>query len=166
MMRIFRISSTLCAILLITCSTALARPVPPLEGLEALRKVLAGITDFSADMTQEKKLSVMKRTLKMSGTVRFRKPDQFYMALNPPHATRMVLNDAVIEQANDRQEGHTRVVLPPEQGLKQWFSKLSVPVTSLPADFDISADLTNSLYTLKIAPVSYTHLTLPTIYSV
>jgi outer membrane lipoprotein carrier protein len=35
--------------------------------------------------------------------------------------------------------------------LKQWFSKLAAPVTSLPNGVAIQADLTNSVYTLTIA---------------
>ena len=35
-----------------------ARQIPPLEGLEALRKGFAGIADFSADITQEKILEL------------------------------------------------------------------------------------------------------------
>lgn len=133
-------------------SSAHARSIPPLEGLEALRKGFAGISDFTAEISQEKRLSVMKRSMVMSGTVRFRKPDQFFMSINPPYASRTVLKDSVIEQAGGPGSPRNRIILPPEQGLKRWFSKLAAPVTTLPEGVTIQADLSNSLYTLVIIP--------------
>lgn len=133
-------------------SSADARPIPPLEGLEALRKGFAGMSDFTADITQEKRLSLMKRNMTMTGTVRFRKPDQFFMAINPPYNSRMVLKDSVIELAGGPDGKRNKIILPPEQGLGRWFSKLTSPLTTLPDGVAIQADLSNSLYTLNIAP--------------
>jgi len=132
--------------------SAQAKSIPPLEGLEALRKGFSGISDFTAEITQEKRLKLMKRTMVMTGTVRFRKPDMFFMEINPPYATRLLLRDTVIEQSSGREGEKNRIILPPDQGLKQWFSKLASPVTTLPEGVVIQADLTNGLYTLGIAP--------------
>lgn len=132
--------------------SAHARSIPPMEGLEALRKGFSGISDFTAEITQEKRLKLMKRTLVMTGTVRFRKPDLFFMEINPPYAARMTLRDTVIEQASGREGEKNRIILPPDQGLKQWFSKLATPVTSLPEGVVMQADLTNGMYTLGITP--------------
>ncbi|MBK5275223.1 MAG: outer membrane lipoprotein carrier protein LolA [Desulfuromonadales bacterium] len=132
--------------------SAQARSIPAVEGLEALRKGFAGISDFSAEITQEKRLKLMKRSLVMTGTVRFRKPDQFIMEINPPYASRMTLRDTVMEQTSGRDGEKNRIVLPPEQGLKQWFSKLTSPVTAQPEGVAIQADLTNGIYTLGITP--------------
>ncbi len=129
-----------------------ARSIPPLEGLETLRKGFAGITDFTAEITQEKRFSLMKRTLVSSGTVRFRKPDTFYMEVNAPYASKMLLRDSSIEQVSGQSGEKNRMVLPPEQGLKRWFSKLTAPVTTVPEGLTIQADLTNGVYTLAIAP--------------
>ena len=131
---------------------AAARSIPPLDGLEALRKGFSGISDFTADITQEKRLSLMKRNMTMTGKVRFRKPDQFFMSINPPYTSRMVLKDSVIELAGGPEGKHNKIVLPPEQGLGRWFSKLAAPVTSLPDGVAILADISNSLYTLTITP--------------
>lgn len=139
-------------LLVCAVSSVNARPIPPLEGLEALRKGFSGISDFSAEITQEKRLSLMKRNMNMNGTVRFRKPDQFFMAINPPYSSRMVLKDSTIEIAGGPEGKRNRIVLPPEQGLGRWFSKLVAPVTSLPEGVSIQADLSNSLYTLTITP--------------
>jgi len=129
-----------------------ARPVAPLEGLEALRKGFAGINDFTAEISQEKRLSLMKRSMVMTGTVRFRKPDLFFMELNPPFSSRMLLRDSVVEQTGAKGGEHSRIVLPPEQGLKRWLSKLVGPVASLPEGVAMQADLSGGLYTLTITP--------------
>jgi outer membrane lipoprotein carrier protein len=145
------VSAAICLVSVLSVS-ALARSVSPLEGLEALRKGFSGINDFTAEITQEKRLKLMKRSMVMTGTVRFRKPDQFIMEINPPYASRMLLRDTVIEQVSGREGEKNRMMLPPEQGLKQWFSKLLAPVTTLPEGVAIQADLTNGLYTLGISP--------------
>lgn len=139
--------------LLLNNSPCHARTISPVEGLEALRRGFAGISDFTADITQEKRLSLMKRTMLMSGSVRFKKPDLFFMEINPPFSSRMLLRDNIIEQAADREKIPMRIALPPEQGLKQWFSKLASPVTPLPDGVAVQADLTNSVYTLTITPL-------------
>lgn len=139
--------------IILLCSVSLghARPIAPLDGLEALRKAFAGITDFTAEITQEKRLSLMKRTMTMTGTVRFRKPDLFYLEISSPYASRMVLRDNTLEQVmagGDR----NRMVLPPEQGLKRWFSKIAVPITSVPEGMKVQADVSGPVYTVTIAP--------------
>ncbi len=136
----------------LSAGPAAGRPISAVEGLEVLRKGFAGTADFSAEITQEKRLKLMKRSLVMTGTVRFRKPDLFFMELNPPYASRMVLRDAVMEQAGGRGGERTRIVLSPEQGLKQWFTRLTAPVTKQPEGVDIQADLTGGVYTLGIVP--------------
>lgn len=143
--------TTLCLVALLAGS-AQARSISSLEGLEALRKGFSGTSDFTAEITQEKRLKLMKRSMVMTGTVRFKKPDLFFMEIKPPYFTRMLLRDTVIEQSNGRDGERNRIILPPDQGLKQWFSKLATPVTTQPAGVDIQADLTNGLYTLGIAP--------------
>ena len=143
---------TTLGLMVLLAGSSQARSISPLEGLEALRKGFSGISDFTAEITQEKRLKLMKRSMVMTGTVRFRKPDQFFMEINPPYAARMMLRDTVIEQSSGREGDKNRIILPPDQGLKQWFSKLATPVTALPAGVDIQADLTNGLYTLGIVP--------------
>jgi outer membrane lipoprotein carrier protein len=138
--------------LLLNSSPCHARAISAVEGLEALRRGFAGTADFTADITQEKRLSLMKRTMVMSGSLRFKKPDLFFMEIAPPFNSRMLLRDNIIEQAGGRDKTPVRIVLPPEQGLKQWFSKLASPVTSLPDGVAVQADLTNSVYTVTIAP--------------
>jgi outer membrane lipoprotein carrier protein len=129
-----------------------ARSIPPIDGLEALRKAFSGLSDFTAEITQEKRLSLMKRTMNMTGTIRFRKPDLFYMEVGAPYASRMVLRDGSLEQVIGNSTQPSRIALPPEQGLKRWFSRLSSPITTLPEGMVVTADFTNSVYTVSIAP--------------
>lgn len=146
----------LMALLLLFCLGSVApvdaRQIPPLEGLEALRKGFSGMSDFTADITQEKRLSLLKRSMSMNGMVRFRKPDQFLMVINPPYSSRMMLKDSTIEIAGGPDGKRNKIILPPEQGLGRWFSKLASPITTLPEGVAIQADLTNSIYTLTITP--------------
>lgn len=143
----------MCAVslILIFFSPVHARQVPPLEGLEALRTAFADVTDFTAEMTQEKRLSLMKRTLTMNGTVRFRKPDLFFMEVLTPYSSRLLLRDNVIEQISENGD-RNRIVLPPEQGLKQWFSKITKPITAIPEGMKVLADRSGSVYTVSITP--------------
>lgn len=141
-------------LVIMLCSASLghARPLAPLEGLEALRKAFSGISDFTAEITQEKRLSLMKRTMTMKGTVRFRKPDLFYLEITSPYASRMLLRDSTIEQVMGNGTERNRIVLPAEQGLRRWFSKIAVPITAMPEGMAVQADVTGPLYTVTIAP--------------
>ncbi|BCS54293.1 outer membrane lipoprotein carrier protein LolA [Geobacter sp. SVR] len=139
-------------IMLLCPLTGHARQITPVEGLEALRKAFAGTNDFSAEMTQEKRLSMMKRTITMTGSVRFRKPDLFYLQIAAPYASRIVLRDTVIEQVMGNDGDRNRIVLPPEQGLKRWFDKIATPVTTVPEGIAVQADRTGQTYTVTILP--------------
>ena len=141
-------------IVLLICSAApcQARQISPVEGLEALRKAFAGITDFTAEITQEKRLSLLKRTMTMNGVIRFRKPDLFYLELAPPYASRMVLKDNSLVQVMGAGGERNRITLPPEQGLRNWFEKIARPVVTVPEGIKVVADHTGALYTVTITP--------------
>ena len=138
--------------LVFTATPSFARTISPVEGMEALRRTLNGISDFTAEFTQEKRLSLMKRAMIMNGVMRFKKPDLFMMEIKPPFAGQVLLNDNVVEQTTGNEGEKNRIVLPPEQGLKYWFSKLETPVKTLPEGLSVHADLTDSVYTLVLSP--------------
>ncbi len=129
-----------------------ARAIPPLEGLEAMRRLFASVNDFTAEITEEKQLALLKKKLVMQGRVRFRKPDLFMLELDPPYASRLVLRDGVIEQALEGEGRRNRIVLPPEQGLRHWFENLSRPIAAIPEGVGVRAELSGGLYTLVITP--------------
>lgn len=146
-----RLFLTLILVVLLT-SALQAAPVPPLEALETLRKGFADMQDFTAEISQEKQLAVMKKKLVSSGTVRFRKPDLFYMELRPPHASRMVLRDKTIDLYLPEGKSRQQIALPADEGLRHWLSLLSRPITALPQGIDFRADRTGDTQTLTITP--------------
>lgn len=131
---------------------AQARSLSPVEGLEALRRSFAGLHDFTAELTQEKQLSIMKKKLVMQGTIRFKKPDRFLMVLNPPYSGVVLLKDTVLEQRLGVQGERQRIVLPPEQGLARWISTVAKPVTSVPEGMEVRAEQNGSLTSVVIRP--------------
>jgi outer membrane lipoprotein carrier protein len=140
--------------LLATTSFAYAKPINPITGLEALRKSFANLTDFTAEITQEKQLAVFKRKLVSSGTVRFRKPDQFFMEIKPPHASRLLLKNSSLSLYLVQEKSSQQIALPPDQGLQHWFGFLVKPVTTLPDGVDIKADQLGDRINLLITPRS------------
>jgi outer membrane lipoprotein carrier protein len=140
-------------LLLCAASPALAAPsATALEGLELLRRGFADVQDFTAEIVQEKQVALLKRKMTARGIVRFRKPDQFYMELYKPYASRLLLRDNTIDLYLVKENINQHMVLPPDQSLKHWFTFLSKPVTSLPEGVDVKAEQRGGGYTLQITP--------------
>jgi len=131
-----------------------ATAISPLEALENLRRGFSDMQDFTAEISQEKQLAVMKKKLVSSGTVRFRKPDLFFMELKPPHASRMVLRDRSIDLYFPEGKIRQQIALPADEGLKHWLALLSRPITALPQGMDFSADRVGDTQTLTVTPQS------------
>jgi len=129
-----------------------ARSLTPLEGLEALRRSFAGLQDFTAELTQEKQLSIMKKKLVMQGTIRFKKPDRFMMVLEPPYSGVVLLKDSVLEQRLGTNGERQRIVLPPEQGLGRWIGAVAKPVSSVPEGMEVQAEQVGNLTNVLIRP--------------
>lgn len=137
---------------LISAPSVSAAAISPVEGLEAFRRAFAGTRDFSADITQEKQLTLMKKKMIASGTVRFRKPDSFFMELHSPYASRVLLKDNTLSIKLPNEAERQKMVLPPEQGLSRWFAFLDRPVKSLPGGFDVRAEKRGTIISLRILP--------------
>jgi outer membrane lipoprotein carrier protein len=129
-----------------------ARSLTPVEGLEALRRSFAGLQDFTAEMIQEKQLSIMKKKLVMQGTIRFKKPDRFLMVLDPPYNGTILLKDTVLEQRLGSTGERQRIVLPPEHGLARWIGAVAKPVTSVPEGMTVRAEQVGGLTNVMIRP--------------
>ncbi len=129
-----------------------ARSISPIQGLQMLRRAFSGITDFTAEITQDKQISLMKKKMTASGIVRFRKPDSFYMELYSPYASRLLLNDTVLTMVLPTEGIRQKMVLPREESLKRWFAHLERPVKALPDGVDVRAEASGAYVTLQILP--------------
>ncbi|MBI1921154.1 MAG: outer membrane lipoprotein carrier protein LolA [Geobacter sp.] len=152
MRKIFRYSILLISFTTLFLANAHAASIPAVEGLEILRKGLADAEDFTADIVQEKKLSLMKRPIRSKGMVRFRKPGLFFMEMSPPHASRMLLRNDRLEILMVKEGVRQEIPLPQEENLQRWLSFLSRPVTRIPEGVDIRAERNADLCTLTIIP--------------
>jgi outer membrane lipoprotein carrier protein len=128
--------------------------ITPLEGLELLRKGFGNTTDFMAEITQEKQIALLKRTMTSRGEVRFRRPDMFYMEVYAPYASRLLFKDNVMTMVLPEEGIREKSTLPQEEGLLHWFSLLDRPVTSLPRGVDVRAERRGDTVTLWIIPES------------
>lgn len=136
----------------IMAHSASAASISSLDGLEMLRKAFVGVNDFSAKITQEKALSLMKKKMVANGEVRFKKPDMFYMELYAPYASRILLKDNALTLKLPNEELRQKVALPAGQGLGSWFEFLDHPVKALPEDFTVRAERQGETVLLSIAP--------------
>jgi outer membrane lipoprotein carrier protein len=117
-----------------------------------LRRSFSGITDFTADITQDKQISLMKKKMTASGVVRFRKPDTFYMELYSPYASRLLLSDTLMTMVLPAEGVRQKMVLPREESLKRWFTYLERPVKALPDGVDVRAETRGRNVTVQIFP--------------
>jgi outer membrane lipoprotein carrier protein len=140
----------LLAVTFISSSHAAADPA--LEALETLRKGFEGTTDFTAEIMQEKQLALMKQKMVSKGLVRFKKPDAFFMELYSPHASKVLLKDNVMTMRVVEQGVTSKVVLPPEEGLKKWFAFLGKPIQTLPQGVDVKAERQGKLWNMQVFP--------------
>ena len=125
---------------------------PAIEALETLRRGFAGTTDFTAEITQEKQLALMRHKMVSKGVVRFKKPDTFFMELYPPHPSRLLLKDNVMTIRLVDQGVTDRVVLSPEEGLGKWFAYLGKPVTKLPEGVEVKAERQGKFWIVQLLP--------------
>ena len=127
---------------------------PALDALETLRRGFADINDFTAEITQEKQLALMKQRMVSRGAVRFKKPGIFYMELYPPHASRLRLKNNILTIRYPKEGLTDRITIPPEEGLEKWFTYLATPVTALPGGVEVRAERLGDLWDLHILPGS------------
>jgi len=142
----------LALLLLLPFHIACAAQNQALEGLEILRRGFVGVGDFSAEIVQQKELSLMRQKLVSRGVVRFKKPGLFYMELFPPYASRLLLQDNLLSYVLTGEGVREKVVLPPEESLGRWFAYLERPITALPEGVELSAERQGESWTLHIVP--------------
>lgn len=67
-----------------------AQPLTPDEVVKRIKESREKIKDFSADLLQEKKLSLLKEKVVSKGRVRFKMPDKIFIEFFHPEASQMV----------------------------------------------------------------------------
>ena len=138
--------------LFLVAGVAIAEPLSPLEGLEILRRGFSGVTDFTAEISQEKQLSLMKKKLTSNGRVRFRRPGSFFMEIFSPYPSRLLLENSELTIFYPAEKNLQKIPLPAEEGLGRWFAYLDRPITTLPEGVQVQAERNGDNCTLRIAP--------------
>lgn len=82
----------LISFLLIALPVKGAAPVSEEEVVKRLREVQEKTRDFSADLYQEKKLSLLKEKIISRGRIRFKKPNKVYIEFFHPESSQMVFD--------------------------------------------------------------------------
>ena len=62
------------------------------EVIQRLREVREKTKDFSADLIQEKKISLLKEKVVSKGRIRYKKPDHFFIEFFHPESSQMVFD--------------------------------------------------------------------------
>jgi outer membrane lipoprotein carrier protein len=73
-----------------------AAPMGAEEVVKRLREVQEKTKDFSADLHQEKKLSLMKEKIVSRGRIRFKKPDKVSIEFFHPESSQMVFDGKTV----------------------------------------------------------------------
>lgn len=93
-----------------------ATPISADEVVKRLKEVQAKTKDFSADIHQEKKLSLLKDKIVSRGRIRFKKPDKVSIEFFHPESSQMVF------------DGKTALLYYKEEKLAERYSLRSNPI--------------------------------------
>lgn len=106
----------LVSLLLIPLTAKGATPISADEVVKRLKEVQAKTKDFSADIHQEKKLSLLKDKIVSRGRIRFKKPDKVSIEFFHPESSQMVF------------DGKTALLYYKEEKLAERYSLRSNPI--------------------------------------
>ena len=73
-----------------------AQPLSVDEVVRRIREVREKMNDFTADLVQEKRISLFKEKVISRGRVRFKKPDKFFIEFFPPESSQMVFDGKTV----------------------------------------------------------------------
>jgi len=93
-----------------------ARPVGAEEVVKRLREIQEKTKDYSADLYQEKKLSLLKEKIVSRGRIRFKKPDKVSTEFFHPESSQMVF------------DGKTAILYYKEEKLAERYALRSNPI--------------------------------------
>lgn len=86
----------LCFLVVFPLSVKGAQPISADEAVQRLRESQEKTKDFSADLYQEKKLSLLKEKIISRGRIRFKKPDKVSIEFFHPESSQMVFDGKIV----------------------------------------------------------------------
>jgi len=86
----------LCFLVVFPLSAKSTQPISADEAVQRLRESQEKTKDFSADLYQEKKLSLLKEKIVSRGRIRFKKPDKVSIELFHPESSQMVFDGKIL----------------------------------------------------------------------
>jgi len=86
----------LCFLVVFPLSVKGAQPISADEAVQRLRESREKTKDFSANLYQEKKLSLLKEKIISRGRIRFKKPDKVSIEFFHPESSQMVFDGKIV----------------------------------------------------------------------
>ena len=99
--------------------------------LEQCKKAQSAIADFSADITQIKKSSLMKESIVSRGQMRFKRPDRLWIQMYPPYPSITVLDKGVLLIYLPEEKQVQRYQVAGNPALAKWLLFFQAPLETL-----------------------------------
>jgi outer membrane lipoprotein-sorting protein len=99
--------------------------------LEQCKKAQSAIADFTADVKQVKKSSLMKESIVSRGQMRFKRPDQLWIQMYPPYPSITVLDKGVLLIYLPEEKQVQRYQVAGNPALAKWLLFFQAPLETL-----------------------------------
>jgi outer membrane lipoprotein-sorting protein len=99
--------------------------------LEQCRKAQSAIADFTADVKQVKKSSLMEESMVSRGQMRFKRPDQLWVQMSPPYPSITVLDKGVLLIYLPEEKQVQRYQVAGNPALAKWLLFFQAPLETL-----------------------------------
>ncbi|OGP83563.1 MAG: hypothetical protein A2Z08_06030 [Deltaproteobacteria bacterium RBG_16_54_11] len=99
--------------------------------LEQCKKAQSAIADFTADIKQVKKSSLMEKSVVSRGQMRFKRPDQLWVQMSPPYPSITVLDKGVLLIYLPEEKQVQRYQVAGNPALAKWLLFFQAPLETL-----------------------------------
>jgi outer membrane lipoprotein-sorting protein len=99
--------------------------------LEQCRKAQSAMADFTADVKQVKKSSLMEESMVSRGQMRFKRPDQLWIQMYPPYPSITVLDKGVLLIYLPEEKQVQRYQVAGNPALAKWLLFFQAPLETL-----------------------------------
>jgi len=99
--------------------------------LEQCKKAQSAIADFTADIKQVKKSSLMEESVVSRGQMRFKRPDQLWVQMYPPYPSITVLDKGVLLIYLPEEKQVQRYQVAGNPALAKWLLFFQAPLETL-----------------------------------